>query len=91
MFLNFLEGVKITSIGLKLVRPQLQHWLLFLEHDPGLDLKTCTNGSWIYNDPLVVAGLPVPMGSTVFRIQFETHPVLLILSNAGSNLSSCGI
>ena len=29
---NFLERVKITSVGLKLDRPQLQHWLLFLEH-----------------------------------------------------------
>ena len=33
MFLIFLEGVKITSVGLKIDRPQLQHWLLFLEHN----------------------------------------------------------
>ena len=36
MFLIFLEGVKITSVGLKLDRPQLQHLLLFLEHTIGL-------------------------------------------------------
>ena len=28
----FLECVKTTSVGLKLDRPQLQHWLLLLEH-----------------------------------------------------------
>ena len=33
VFLIFLEGVKITSVSLKLERPQLQHWLLFLEHN----------------------------------------------------------
>ena len=50
MFLNFLEGVKITSVGLKLDRPQLQHWLLFLEHN------------WFRSkDVSVVADLPVPM------------------------------
>ena len=27
------ECVKITPVGLKLDRPQLQHWLLFLEHN----------------------------------------------------------
>ena len=27
-----LKCVKITSVGLKLDRPQLLHWLLFLEH-----------------------------------------------------------
>ena len=31
-FPSFLECVKITAIGLKLDRPQLQHCLLFLEH-----------------------------------------------------------
>ena len=50
MFLIFLEGVKITSVGLKLDRPQLQHWLLFLEHNR---LRS--------EDLNVVAGLPVPM------------------------------
>ena len=50
MFLIFPEGVKITSVGLKLDRPQLQHWLLFLEHNR-LTSK----------DLNVVAGLPVPM------------------------------
>ena len=51
MFLIFLEGVKITSAGLKLDRPQLQHWLLFLEHNR-LRSKDFKN---------VVAGLPVPV------------------------------
>ena len=46
----FLEGVKITSVGLKLDRPQLQHWLLFLEHNR---LRS--------KDLNIVAGLPVPM------------------------------
>ena len=50
MFLIFLEDVKISSVGLKLNRPQLQHWLLFLEHN--------RIGS---KDVNVVAGLPVPM------------------------------
>ena len=45
----FLECVKITSVGLKLDRPQLQHWLLFLEHN--------RYRSKYLN---VVAGLPVP-------------------------------
>ena len=51
MFLIFFEGVKITSVGLKLDRPQLQHWLLFLEHN---ELRS--------KDLNAVAGLPVPMG-----------------------------
>ena len=50
MFLIFLEGVKVTSVALKLDRPQLQHWLLFLEHNR---LRS--------EDINVVAGLPVPM------------------------------
>ena len=50
MFLIFLECVKISSIGLKLDRPQLQHWLLFLEHNR---LRS--------NNLNVVAGIPVPM------------------------------
>ena len=50
MFLIFLEGVKITSVGLKLDRPQLQHWSLFLEHK-----------RLVSKDLNVVAGLPVPM------------------------------
>ena len=33
VFLIFSECVKIASVGLKLDRPQLQHWLLFLEHN----------------------------------------------------------
>ena len=47
----FLECVRITSVGLKLDRPQLQHWLLFLAH----------NRSRSENSN-VVAGLPVRMG-----------------------------
>ena len=53
MFLIFLEGAKITSSGLKLDRPQLQHWLLFLKHDTINRLRS--------KDLNVVAGLPVPM------------------------------
>ena len=53
MFLIFLEGVKITSVGLKLDRPQLQHWLLFLEHNTINRLRS--------KDLNVVAGLPVPV------------------------------
>ena len=37
--------------GLKLDRPQLQHWLLFLEHNRARSEKSN-----------VVAGLPVPIG-----------------------------
>ena len=33
MFLIFLKCAKIASVGLKLDRPQLQHWLLFLDHN----------------------------------------------------------
>ena len=44
-----LEDVKITSVGLKLDRPQLQHWLLFLEHNR-------------YENSNVVEGLPAPIG-----------------------------
>ena len=53
MFLIFLEGVKITSVGLKPDRPQLQHWLLFLEHNTINRLRS--------KDLNFVAGLPVPM------------------------------
>ena len=49
----FLKGVKITSVGLKLDRPQLQHWLLFLEHNTANRLRC--------KDLNVVAGLPVPV------------------------------
>ena len=80
MLLIFLEGVKITSVGVKLDRPQVQHWLLFLEHNR---LRS--------KDLNVVAGLPVPMDMTVFMIQFETLSVPLILSNAGSSSSFCRI
>ena len=50
MFLNFFSCVKITSVGLKLDRPQLQHWLLFLEHNR------------LRSENSNVVGLPVPMG-----------------------------
>ena len=49
MFLIFLECVKIMSVGLKLDRPQLQHWLLFLEHNKPENSNAA-------------AGLPVPLG-----------------------------
>ena len=49
MFLIFLECAKITSVGLKLDRSQLQHWLSFLEHNKSENSN-------------VVAGLPVPTG-----------------------------
>ena len=53
VFLIFLEGVKITSVGLKLDRPQLRHWLLFLEHNTIDRLRS--------KDLNVVAGLSVPV------------------------------
>ena len=53
VFLIFLEGGKITSIGLKLDRPQLQHWLLFLEHNAINRRRS--------EDLNIVAGLPVPV------------------------------
>ena len=77
--LFFLEGVKIISVGLKLDRPQLQHWLLFLEHNR-LRSKDMLLQAYLY-----------PWTVTVFVIQFGTLPVLLILSNAGSSSSSCKI
>ena len=53
MFLILFEGVKITSVGVKLDRPQLQYWLLFLEHNTINKLRS--------KDFNVVTGLPVPM------------------------------
>ena len=50
MFLIFRECVKITSVGLKLDRPQLAQRLLFLERNR----PRSENSN-------VVAGLPVPM------------------------------
>ena len=47
------KGVKITSVGLKLDRPQLQQWLLFLEHNTINKLRSID---------LNVVGLPVSMG-----------------------------
>ena len=83
MFLIFLESVKITSVGLKVDRPQLQHWLLFLEHNTINRLRP--------KDLNVITGLPVPVDYDCVYDQFETLPVLLILSNAGSSSSSCRI
>ena len=80
MFLIFVESAKITSVGLKIDRPQLQHWLLFLKHNR---LRS--------KDLNVVAGLLVPMDHDVFMIQSETLPVLLILNNAGPSSSFCKI
>ena len=77
MFLIFLTCVKIASVGLKLDRPQLQHWLLFLEHNWPSPKSENSN----------VVGLPVPMTMTVFVIQLASAPVLLILSDAGSSWS----
>ena len=51
MFLIFLEDVKISSVSLNRDRPQLQHWLLYLEHN------TCRS-----ENSNVVAGPSVPMG-----------------------------
>ena len=42
--------IKIASVGLKLDRPQLQHWLLFLEHNWPAPKSENSN----------VVGLPVP-------------------------------
>ena len=53
MFLIFLEGAKITSVGLKLDRPQLQQWLSFLEYNTINRLRP--------EDLNVVASLPVPV------------------------------
>ena len=50
MFIIFLECVKITSVGVKLNRPQLQHWLLVLEHN-----------TFQKQNSNVVAGLSVTM------------------------------
>ena len=47
------EGVKITSVGLNLNRQQLQHWLLFVEHNTINRLRS--------KDLNVVAGLSVPV------------------------------
>ena len=73
MFLIFLDCVKITSTDIKLDRQQLQHWLLFLEHNRSENAD-------------VAAGLPVavPIG---YDYVYNTPPVLLILSDAGSSPS----
>ena len=72
------ERVKITSVGLKLDRLQLEHWLLFSNFR---NINRCENENGI-------VGLPVP-ALAMFMIQLATPPVLLILSDAGSG--SCGI
>ena len=52
VFLIFLNYVKIASVGLKLDRPQLQHWLLCLEHNRPTPKSENSN----------VVDLPVRMG-----------------------------
>ena len=74
---NFSGGVKITSIGLKLDRPQLQHWLLFLEHNKSQTTQILLQ-AYLYL-----------WSMTLLMIQLATPPVQLIFSNAGS--SSYGI
>ena len=69
----FLKCFKIACVGLKLDRPQLLHWLLFLEHNWPTPKSESSN----------VVDLPV----TVFVLQLASSPVLLILSDAGSSLS----
>ena len=80
MFLIFLQGAKITSIGLKLDRSQLLYWSLFLERSR---LRS--------KDLMLLQAYLYLWIMTVFMIQFENLPVLLILSDAGSNSSSCRI
>ena len=53
--MNFLECVKITSIGLKLNRPQLQH-LLFLERNKSQKTQLLLG---FRTKPGVLCGLPV--------------------------------
>ena len=60
----------------KLDRPQLQHWLLFLEHDWPSPKSENSN----------VVGLPVTMGYDCV-LQLASPPVLRILSDAGSSSS----
>ena len=76
MFLIFLKCVKIASVGLKPDRPQLQHWLLFLEHNWPTPKSENSN----------VVGLPVPMGYDCV-LQLASPQVVLILSDAGSSSS----
>ena len=77
MFLILLKCVKIASVGLKLDRPQLQYWFLFLEHNWPTPNSENSNA----------VGLPVPQTMTVFVLQLASLPVLLILSDAGSSWS----
>ena len=58
----FLKYVKIASVGLKLDRTQLQHWLLFSEHNWPTPKSENSN----------VVGLPVPMTMTVFVLQLAS-------------------
>ena len=77
MFLIFLKCIKVASVGLKLDRPQLQHWLLFLEHNWPTPKSENSN----------VVGLPVPMGYDCVSASACVIPVLLTLSDAGSSSS----
>ena len=83
VFLIFLKCVKIASVGLRLDRPQPQHWLLFQEHNWPTPKSENSN----------VVGLPVPQpglylwAMTVFVLQLASPPVLLILCDTCSSSS----
>ena len=77
VFLIFLKCVKIAFVGLKLDKPQLQHWLLFLEHNwPTLNLKTQMLWGYLYL-----------WAMTGFVLQLVSPPVLLTLCDTGSSSS----
>ena len=76
MVLIFLESVKITSVDLKLDRPQLQHWSLFLEHNRPR------------SKDLNVVGLHRYLWAvTVFMVQLASPAILSILIDAGPSSS----
>ena len=80
MFLIFLKCVKklkcvkITSVGQKLDRAQLQHWLLFLEYN-----RPRSENSYVVDLYL--------WAMTGFVVQLASPLVILILSGAGSSSS----
>ena len=69
----------MTSVDLKLDRPQLPHLLLFLEYNKSQKTQMLLQ-AYLYL-----------LAMTVFIIQLATLTVYLILSDAGSSLSSCRI
>ena len=102
MFLIFLECVKITAVGLKLDRPQLQYWLLFLEHNWPTPKSENSNvvglpqlQYWLlfleHNWPTPKSENSNVVGllwaMTVLVLQLVSPPVLLIFSDAGSSSS----